>query len=113
MPLFATLAGQPGLLAARIGARTGQPVAGWVAAGQRLGLAEQPDGAPRLGGLATPVLWLAGERDTAFAEVARAAATVCPQGRSEVLAEAGHDLHTEKPREFAYLVAGFLAGLPR
>ncbi|MBK1854280.1 alpha/beta fold hydrolase [Verrucomicrobiaceae bacterium 5K15] len=71
-------------------------------------LGAQKDLTPRLQEIRTPVLWLSGERDRKFSELAAEAVPHLPQGHHEVVADCGHRVPWEKPTQFADLVRAFL-----
>ncbi len=57
-----------------------------------------------LGRLGLPVTWLAGERDRRFSALARVAVENLPQGRLEIIADAGHRVPWEQPERFRTFV---------
>lgn len=57
----------------------------------------------------TPLLFLAGERDDKFTDIAFDAVARCPLGESVVLRGRGHALVEEDPEAVAQEIAGFLA----
>ncbi|MCW1966917.1 MAG: 2-succinyl-6-hydroxy-2,4-cyclohexadiene-1-carboxylate synthase [Anaerolineae bacterium] len=63
-----------------------------------MGTGAQPSFWHRLGELAMPVLWLAGERDAKFVEIAQQMHTALPASRCIIAANAGHALHLEQPQ---------------
>lgn len=63
----------------------------------------------RLREIAVPVLWIAGERDGAYAAIARAAAERLPHCQLWIAPDAGHRVPWELPEEFAERVSEFLA----
>ncbi len=65
--------------------------------------------APLLPGIATPVLWVAGERDARYVEEGTRAAAVLPNCRLWIAPRAGHRVPWEAPEEFRERVAQFLA----
>lgn len=74
-------------------------------------LGKQADLRGSLAAVQVPVLWVTGERDEKFTELAGTAVPHLPGGRHEVLPGAGHRLPWEQSAEFARLVATFLADL--
>ena len=62
----------------------------------------------RLDALGLPVLALAGDRDTRYAEAARRIARTVPRGEAEMVEHAGHAAHLQQPRAFSALLADFL-----
>lgn len=65
--------------------------------------------APRLGGITIPVLWVAGERDHFYVEIARRAVALLPQGELWICPDAGHRVPWEQPRRFASRLRSFVA----
>lgn len=62
----------------------------------------------RLGKIEIPTLLIAGELDTRYAGLARAMATKFPNAQLELIPDAGHSAHFERPDLFASAVMGFL-----
>lgn len=50
----------------------------------------------------TPILAMAGSRDTKYVELARRIASVAPNGRCCLIADAGHSAHLERPLAVAH-----------
>jgi 2-succinyl-6-hydroxy-2,4-cyclohexadiene-1-carboxylate synthase len=65
----------------------------------------------RIATLPMPLLALAGERDGRYVEEARRLADLAPLGRAEIVADAGHAAHLERPRRVARLIEAFLDGI--
>lgn len=63
----------------------------------------------RLGALTMPVLVIAGALDAKYVALAHAMSERLPDARVEIVADAGHAVHLERPDAFAALVRGFLA----
>ena len=107
-PLFATLRARPRFAEWRARREQGDA----AALARALAVASpgrQPDLWPRLGGLALPVLWLAGEHDAPYAAALERAAARCPDGRAARVPGAGHAAHLEEPAALARLLGEFLA----
>ncbi|MBA3891632.1 MAG: 2-succinyl-6-hydroxy-2,4-cyclohexadiene-1-carboxylate synthase, partial [Gemmatimonadaceae bacterium] len=96
------------VLARQRAVRLANTAAGLAASLRGAGAAAEPDAAPRLRGLRVPTLLVAGGLDPKYAGIARAMATALPQARLEIVEDAGHAVHLERPERFASLVAGFL-----
>ncbi|OGO50508.1 MAG: 2-succinyl-6-hydroxy-2,4-cyclohexadiene-1-carboxylate synthase [Chloroflexi bacterium RBG_16_68_14] len=64
----------------------------------------------RLGELRVPVLLLAGALDEKYCALARLMAAALPCARLEVVPEAGHAVHLERPETFVGAVREFLVG---
>jgi len=67
-------------------------------------LGRQANLLPFLENLNVPVTWLAGERDAKFTAVARTSVGNLPQGRLEIVADAGHRVPWEQPERFRTFV---------
>jgi 2-succinyl-6-hydroxy-2,4-cyclohexadiene-1-carboxylate synthase len=105
-PLFASL---PEVAAGR-GERLANTAEGLAYALRRLGTGAQEPLWGRLGGLAPPVLLVAGEHDAKFAGTAREmAAAIGPSAEVALVPGAGHAVHLERPAATAVLVEEFLA----
>jgi 2-succinyl-6-hydroxy-2,4-cyclohexadiene-1-carboxylate synthase len=72
------------------------------------GAGAEPSVAARLGEIAVPALLVAGALDTKYVAIGEAMARAIPDARLEVVREAGHAVHLERPAELAALVQGFL-----
>ncbi|HEY7269012.1 MAG TPA: alpha/beta fold hydrolase, partial [Dehalococcoidia bacterium] len=58
--------------------------------------------------IGVPTLFLAGELDSRYAELAPQMAARIPGAEARIIAAAGHAAHLERPEAFAGEVAGFL-----
>ncbi len=67
----------------------------------------------RLADLPGDVLFLAGERDLKYAEVARRAAGAAPRSRCVIVPGAGHTVHLESPEAFADALAAHWRVVPQ
>lgn len=65
----------------------------------------------RLGEIAAPTLLLAGELDGKYRELCGILAEAMPNARCEVVPDAGHAAHLERPEAFERVVMGFLEEL--
>lgn len=63
---------------------------------------------PRLEEITTPVLWIAGERDTKYVEIARGAVARLPRAELWICPEAGHRVPWEQPEAFVTRLRAFL-----
>lgn len=63
---------------------------------------------PRLEEIETPVLWIAGERDAKYVEVARRAVARLPRAELWICPDAGHRVPWEQPRLFVARLREFL-----
>ena len=66
------------------------------------------DLAPRLGSLTMPVLLIAGDSDKAYCQRMREMAALIPHSRLQLIADAGHAVHREKPEAVRNAVVTFL-----
>jgi 2-succinyl-6-hydroxy-2,4-cyclohexadiene-1-carboxylate synthase len=64
--------------------------------------------APRLHEIAIPLLWIAGERDKTYVEVARRAVTLLPNAQLWICPNAGHRVPWEQPDAFATRLREFV-----
>jgi 2-succinyl-6-hydroxy-2,4-cyclohexadiene-1-carboxylate synthase len=69
---------------------------------------QQEDLLGELDKIECPLLWIVGERDLKFVQVARRAVEMNPHIQLEVVEGCGHRVPWERPREFAALVSDFL-----
>lgn len=102
-PLFATLPPE----AAGVEERRANTAAGLAGALRVLSPGRQQPVGHRLAELRPPTLFVAGELDVAFAELAVSMAAEAGAEHA-LLAGAGHAAHSERPDEFAALVRDFL-----
>ncbi|HYI13713.1 MAG TPA: alpha/beta fold hydrolase [Thermoanaerobaculia bacterium] len=63
---------------------------------------------PRLEEIGTPVLWIAGERDARYVEVARTAVARLPHAELWICPDAGHRVPWEQPEAFVTRLRAFL-----
>jgi 2-succinyl-6-hydroxy-2,4-cyclohexadiene-1-carboxylate synthase len=63
---------------------------------------------PRLEEIETPILWIAGERDAKYVDVARQAVARLPNAELWICAEAGHRVPWEQPEAFIARLRAFL-----
>jgi 2-succinyl-6-hydroxy-2,4-cyclohexadiene-1-carboxylate synthase len=63
---------------------------------------------PRLESIETPVLWIAGERDAKYAEIAKAAVARLPHAELWICPNAGHRVPWEQPELFVRRLRLFL-----
>lgn len=82
--------------------------AGLVNSLRGMGTGVQPSLWPRLGQLEIPVLLLAGEFDAKFVDINRKMAAQIPGARLEIVPEAGHTIHLERPSDFTSRLLHFL-----
>lgn len=65
--------------------------------------------APDLHKIKVPVLWIAGERDTQYVEIARRSVALLPKGELWICPDAGHRVPWEQPRLLADRVRAFVS----
>ena len=110
LPLWASQSGLDEWTRAELRAqRLMQSPAGLANCLRGAGQGEDPPVADRLGEIRVPVLLLAGALDGAYVAFARAMAPRIPEARLEIVPDAGHAVHLERPAEYAAAVKGFLA----
>lgn len=63
---------------------------------------------PRLEAIETPLLWIAGERDLKYVEIARAAVARLPHAELWICPDAGHRVPWEQPDAFVQRLRVFL-----
>ncbi len=73
-----------------------------------MGTGSQPSYWDRLPSLERPVLLLAGQEDTKFAQIATEMHAALPNARLEIVPDAGHAIHLERPQRYLQLVSEFL-----
>ncbi len=73
-------------------------------------LGAQADLSPKLKKITCPVLWLTGERDDKFTEVAKKAVPNIPQAEHQIIPDCGHRIPWEKPAEFTRRCVEFTRG---
>ena len=73
-----------------------------------MGTGVQPSLWSRLGLIASPVLFVAGEHDQKFRSLAESMRRLCRQGQVAIIPGAGHNSHFERPAEYAETVRRFL-----
>ncbi len=101
------LAGQPADVRSAINAdRLRSSPWGLAAALRGLGTGALPPLWDRLGELRMPVTLIVGERDAKFRSLAEEMAEAIPHATLEVVSDAGHAVHLERPERVAALVRG-------
>ena len=71
-------------------------------------LGAQADLIPELGKITCPLLWVTGERDVRFTQIARQAVPNLPRGRHQIIADCGHRVPWEQPAAFCDACTEFL-----
>lgn len=72
-------------------------------------LGTQADLRPDFPKITCPVLWLTGEKDPKFTELAQKAAPILPHGQHQAIPKAGHRLPWDQPEAFAEIVHAFIS----
>jgi 2-succinyl-6-hydroxy-2,4-cyclohexadiene-1-carboxylate synthase len=103
-PLFATLPRDRAGIAER---RAGNTVASLTHQLRVLGQGAQPSNWDRLPRLVAPTLLIVGALDVKYVDIAHRMATSIPDARVEVIADAGHACHLERPDTVAHLLASW------
>ena len=110
LPLFAGLERRGPAFAAEIRAeRMRNDIAGLACSLRGMGAGAMEPVWDELADLAVPCTFVAGQLDPAYVESARRLAGAVPHGRVEVVPEAGHSVHQERPEAFARVLAAHLA----
>lgn len=113
LPLWESQSALPAATRAGLRAeRLGQRAEGLAGALRGAGAGVEPPVTERLVELSMPVLLIAGALDARYVALGRAMAERFPDARLEVVPDAGHAVHLERPDAFAALVADFLSSLP-
>ncbi len=81
---------------------------GLAGALRRLGAGAMPNLWDRLAEVRQPTLLIAGAADARYCEVMADMARLIPGAKHQVIADAGHGIHRERPDELRTLVRGFL-----
>ena len=77
---------------------------------ERAGTGSQAPLWDRLAAVDVPVLLVAGEADPRYVDIAfRTSAAIGPGTELSLVADAGHSVHLEHPRQFAGMLRGWLA----
>ncbi len=108
-PLFRGLAQFPAARAALAERRAEGDAAAMAATLRALSVGRQPWLGSLLGGLPPRSRWLAGELDTAYADLARRAAAVAPDGSATLIPGCSHALLHEAPEAVAAAITGSCA----
>lgn len=73
-------------------------------------LGSQPNLVPHFTSIPTPILWLTGDHDSKFTQLAASACTQLPSAAHHTIAYAGHRLPWEAPATTTTLIRQFMAG---
>jgi 2-succinyl-6-hydroxy-2,4-cyclohexadiene-1-carboxylate synthase len=115
LPLFASQARLPAAVREeQRRQRLGNDRRGLANSLRGLGAGRQEPALARMGGIGIPALLIAGALDDNYCDLARRMAAALPCARTEIVPDAGHAVHLERPEGFAGAVGGFLQEcLPR
>jgi 2-succinyl-5-enolpyruvyl-6-hydroxy-3-cyclohexene-1-carboxylate synthase/2-succinyl-6-hydroxy-2,4-cyclohexadiene-1-carboxylate synthase len=112
LPLWASQEALPASARARLRAQRLTNVATGLANSLRgAGAGVEPPVLDRLGMQRAPALLVAGALDARYVAHARAMAAAMHDARVEVVREAGHAVHLERPDELGAIVRRFLSGV--
>ncbi len=75
---------------------------------QEWGTGALPSYWDRLPDLSMPTLFVTGDRDQKFCDVAAEMKTLCPHSTHKIIPGAGHNTHLERPEEFAKVLNCFM-----
>jgi 2-succinyl-6-hydroxy-2,4-cyclohexadiene-1-carboxylate synthase len=103
-PLFATLPRDRAGIAERGAGNTVESLTHQL---RVLGQGAQPSNWDRLASLAAPTLLIVGELDPKYVDIAHRMAAAIPDAHVEVIADAGHACHLERPDAVAHLLASW------
>lgn len=113
LPMFGTQQALSAASRERIGAiRRSQSPEALAAAMRLMGTGAQPPLHGRLPELSMPVLWVVGEYDAKFREIAESVRPLLPNARQAIVPYAGHAVHLERPSAFKTLLLSFAEKLP-
>lgn len=107
-PLFASMVSRPQNLERIIARRMDNDPHGLVMSLQGMGAGAQPSLWNELAYVESSLLLIAGEKDSKFCGVGREMSKRCLGASLEIVPDAGHNVHFERPREFTELVREFL-----
>lgn len=110
-PLFASLARKDRLLGQTVEARLRNDPVELARSLRGMGTGSQPSLWGELESLAVPALAVAGGLDEKYAKISSRMASVNPRISSELVREAGHDVHDEAPAEYVALLECFIGDL--
>ena len=112
LPLWASQSALRPVARARLRAeRLAQRAEGLAASLRGAGAGAMPTVTERLGEIGAPTLLVAGALDTKYVALGRIMNERIPNSRLEIVPDAGHAVHLERPDAFAALVGDFLAGV--
>jgi 2-succinyl-6-hydroxy-2,4-cyclohexadiene-1-carboxylate synthase len=107
-PLFSSMSTQPARLERLIARRIDNDALGLSMSLKGMGAGAQPSLWNELANVESSLLLIAGEKDSKFCGVGREMVKRSPKATLAVVADSGHNVHFERPREFTELVREFL-----
>lgn len=112
-PLFTSFRGHPGFVAERERrlARILRDPSAAAETYRALSPARMPDLWPALAELDQPVLFVSGALDEKYGAIGERVAATCATARHAVVADAGHNVHFERPDEFVAALRDFWGSL--
>jgi 2-succinyl-6-hydroxy-2,4-cyclohexadiene-1-carboxylate synthase len=112
LPLFASQMRLPADIKARVRRqRLNNSAVGLARSLRGMGAGAQPSLWAELAAIKRPALLIAGALDAKFVTINRQMAVALPQGRLNIIENAGHAVHLEQPARFAEVVEAFLGSV--
>jgi len=108
-PLFSSVSTRPDVLNEIIARRLANNPESLGRSLRGMGTGAQPSLWEELSALSSPLLLLVGKKDAKFTLIGREMADLCPAASLKIVGDAGHNVHLERPHEFATLVREFLS----
>ena len=109
LPLFASQARLPADVREKLRRqRLSNNPRGLIGSLRGMGAGQQEPVLERLGEIQLPVLLIAGALDEKYRDLARRMAAAVPCARTEIVPDAGHAVHLERPEAFARITRSFL-----
>lgn len=108
-PLFSTMDQSSDAFASMLKRRNTNNPKALAMSLEQMGTGVQPSLWAELPKIKNPMLFVAGEKDHKFNQLAAAMAYLCPAAELAIIASAGHNVHFEQTREYASQVRTFLS----
>jgi 2-succinyl-6-hydroxy-2,4-cyclohexadiene-1-carboxylate synthase len=109
-PIFEAMRRHSDRMAALVERRQGNDTRGLAVSLRMMGTGTQPNLWPELPNITHPILFITGEYDEKFVDIAGRMADLCPAAKVLTIADSGHTVHFEQPAAFHDAVRSFLAG---
>lgn len=74
---------------------------------RQMGTGSMPSLWPHLPALKMPLHFVAGEQDAKYRVLATDLAELCPNGSSQIVSDAGHNVHFERPERYVQILKAF------